>query len=65
LKEQLRLTTTRNTILEKYNCQYIDLSKNTVEARIMQMKNPRCYSINRIILSEDELTQNKKEDTTE
>jgi murein DD-endopeptidase MepM/ murein hydrolase activator NlpD len=60
ITEQLRLTTTRTNILEKYNCEYLDLSKNTVEARIMQMKNPRCYAINRIIVSENEL-QNKSE----
>jgi hypothetical protein len=63
LKEQLRLTTTRNEILKKYNCEYLDLSKNTSETRNMLVRNPRCYSINKIIMSENELTQNKKDAT--
>jgi hypothetical protein len=58
IKEQLKLSTTRNRILEKYGCEYIDVSKNTAEARIMKAKNLRCYSINKIIVSENELAQN-------
>jgi hypothetical protein len=57
IREQLKLSTTRNKILEKYNCEYVDVSKNTAEARIMKAKDFRCYSINRIIVSENELAQ--------
>jgi hypothetical protein len=57
IKEQIKLNTTRNRILEKYNCSYIDVSKNTVEARILENKDARCYSINKIIVSENQLVQ--------
>ena len=61
IKEQVRLSSTRNSILSKYNCEYVDVSKNSAEARILQMRNSRCYSINKIILSEDQLTSDDKE----
>ncbi|MDR3150648.1 MAG: hypothetical protein LBU14_03415 [Candidatus Peribacteria bacterium] len=51
----MKLTTTRNRILEKYDCKYVDIIKNTIEARVMQIQNPKCYSINRIIISENQL----------
>jgi hypothetical protein len=58
IKEQIKLSTTRSRILEKYGCEYVDVSKNTSEARIMKVKNSRCYAINKIIVSENELAQN-------
>ncbi|MDR2411808.1 MAG: hypothetical protein LBD88_04545 [Candidatus Peribacteria bacterium] len=36
----------------------MDVSKNTSEARIMKAKDSRCYAINKIIVSENELAQN-------
>jgi hypothetical protein len=52
------LNTTRNQILSKYNCTYIDVSKNTAEVRTLRIQNPKCYSINKIIISENELLKN-------
>lgn len=55
IKEQVRVNVTRDKILKKYNCEYVDVSKNTSEARLLAIKSPKCYSINKIIVSENML----------
>lgn len=52
LKENLKFKSIRNNILEKYNCEYVDITKNTIEVRNLSDK---CYDINNLILSETKL----------
>lgn len=59
IKEQIKVNLTRDNILWKYNCEYMDVSKNTVDSRLLQVRDPRCYSINKIILSENQLFQSE------
>lgn len=56
LKEKIKLKTIRSKILEKYNCNYVDISKNTAEVRAMKLSSNKCYSINKMIYSESQLT---------
>ena len=57
IKEQIKLNSARNQILEKYDCNFIDVTENTSEARALEKNNPRCYSINKLIYSETKLSK--------
>jgi len=59
LKEKIKLNTVRDTILKKYDCDFVDLSKNTAESRAMESSSPRCYSINKMIFSESQLSESQ------
>ncbi|MDD2907570.1 MAG: peptidoglycan DD-metalloendopeptidase family protein [Candidatus Gracilibacteria bacterium] len=62
LKEQIKLNVARTKILEKYNCDYVDVSQNTSEVRVLEKNNPRCFSINTMIYSESQLSKNGSTD---
>lgn len=62
LKEQIKLNSARNLILEKYDCTFIDVTQNTSEVRALEKNNPRCFSINRMIYSETQLNKNSIKD---
>ena len=52
LKEKIKFKNVRKKLLEKYNCEFVDVSKNTVESRSLS---ERCLSINKMIYSESQL----------
>lgn len=52
IKEKIKLNVLRDSILEKYWCEYVDLSQNTAETRALESSWSKCYWINRMILSE-------------
>ncbi len=56
-KEKLKFNNVRDSILKKYNCEFVDVSKNTAEVRALRWK---CLDINKMIYSESKL---KKADT--
>lgn len=57
LKEKIRLNTVREKILDKYECDYVDLSVNTIEVRALEKNDQKCYNINRMIYSETQLNE--------
>ncbi len=65
LKEKIKLKVLKNEILKKYNCKFIDLWKNTSEVRALQLNNPKCYDINKMIYSESKLSKVSKTDFLE
>jgi len=57
-KEKIRFNAIRNDILKKYNCKFVDVSKNTAESRALSWK---CLNINKMIYSESKLNKSWKE----
>lgn len=57
IKEQIKLNSARSEILDKYNCDFIDVTENTSEVRALEKNNPRCFSINKLIYSETQLNK--------
>jgi len=57
--QKVKFNRIRNDILEKYNCKFVDVSKNTAETRALSWK---CLDINKMIYSESKLDNNKKQD---
>ncbi len=55
-KEKVKFNSIRNKILKKYNCKFVDISKNTVESRALSWK---CLDINKMIYSESKLEKTK------
>lgn len=53
LKEQIRLNNTKKQLLEKYNCEFVDVSN---EGEITEELSEQCYGINKIIYAESRLT---------
>ncbi len=51
-KEKIKFNSVRNDILSKYDCEFVDLSKNTIESRALTWK---CLDINKMIYSESKL----------
>jgi hypothetical protein len=35
LREKIKFNSIRDNILKKYNCEFVDISKNTVESRAL------------------------------
>lgn len=56
LREKIKFNSIRNNILKKYNCEFVDISKNTVESRALSWK---CLDINKMIYSESQLSEFK------
>ncbi len=54
LKEQMKLNNAREQLLEKYGCDFVDLSQDTVEAKTIQGE---CRDINKIIYAESRLRE--------
>jgi murein DD-endopeptidase MepM/ murein hydrolase activator NlpD len=52
-KEKIKFNGIRDDILEKYNCEFVDVSKNTAETRALTWK---CLDINKMIYSESKLS---------
>ena len=52
LKERIKLNNTRGKLLKKYGCDFVDISKNTVESRALFGK---CLDVNKIIYAESKL----------
>lgn len=63
IKEQIKLNTVRNQILEKYDCEFVDISEYTSEVRSLEKNSPRCFSINKLIYSETKLNKNNLDNT--
>ena len=57
-KEKIKFNAIRNDILEKYNCKFVDVSKNTAESRALSWK---CLNINKMIYSESQLDKSSRE----
>jgi murein DD-endopeptidase MepM/ murein hydrolase activator NlpD len=57
-KEKIKFNAIRNEILKKYNCKFVDVSKNTAESRALSWK---CLDINKMIYSESKLNKAWKE----
>ena len=57
LKQKIKLNSIRNNILKKYNCKFVDASKNTLEFRSLSKE---CSNINKIIYSESLLKTTDK-----
>ena len=55
-KEKLKFNILRDDILEKYGCEFVDVSKNTAESRVLSWK---CLDINKMIYSESILDDAK------
>lgn len=53
-KEKVKFNTIRKQILDKYSCEFVDLSKNTIESRSLTWK---CLDINKMIYSESKLEE--------
>lgn len=51
-KEKVKFNSIRDSILKRYNCTFVDVSKNTVESRALTWK---CLDINKMIYSESKL----------
>jgi murein DD-endopeptidase MepM/ murein hydrolase activator NlpD len=51
-KEKVKFNSIRDSILKKYNCSFVDVSKNTAESRALSWK---CLDINKMIYSESKL----------
>lgn len=62
IKEKVKIKKIQKTLLKKYNCKAVDLTKNTIEARILKTKDKKCYNLNRMIYSEAKLKDNSKRD---
>lgn len=62
LRERIRLNNAKDVVLDKYWCDFIDVTKNTSEVRAMENNSPRCYNINRMLYWESLLTQSNQED---
>ncbi len=54
--EKIKFNRIRNKILEKYNCKFVDVSKNSAESRALSWK---CLDINKMIYSESKLDDEK------
>lgn len=52
LKERIKLNNARDKLLEKYGCDFIDISQNPSDARMLS---DDCYNINKIIYAESKL----------
>ncbi|NUJ98201.1 peptidoglycan DD-metalloendopeptidase family protein [Candidatus Gracilibacteria bacterium] len=52
LQERIKFNDTKKKMLEKYNCDYIDLSKDTIFSRNLSGK---CLELNKIIYAESQL----------
>ena len=55
-KEKVKFNNIRDEILDKYNCEFVDVAKNTAESRALSWK---CLDINRMIHSESILEDKK------
>lgn len=51
-QEKIKFNALRDDILKKYNCTFVDVSKNTAESRALSWK---CLNINKMIYSESQL----------
>jgi len=60
LRERIRLNSARNTILEKYGCDFIDVTQDSEEVRTMQVTSEKCYNINRMLYWESQLANNSE-----
>lgn len=54
LKERIKFQSIQKNILEKYGCDYVDVSKNTSESRALSEK---CYDINKMIYNESRVSK--------
>ncbi len=61
LRERIKLNSARNTILEKYGCDFVDVTKNSAELRSMQLNSEKCYNINRMMHWESQITANQEQ----
>ncbi len=52
LKEKVKFDRARESLLKEYWCNFVDLSKNTIESRLLWWK---CLDVNRIIYAESKL----------
>ncbi|MCD5385301.1 peptidoglycan DD-metalloendopeptidase family protein [Candidatus Gracilibacteria bacterium] len=57
-KEKVKFNAIKNEILKKYNCKFVDVSKNTAEVRALSGK---CLNINKMIYSESKLNKTSKD----
>lgn len=57
-KEKVKFNAIKNEILKKYNCKFVDVSKNTAEVRALSWK---CLNINKMIYSESKLNKTSKD----
>jgi len=53
-KEKIKFNAIKDEILKKYNCKFVDVSRNTAESRALSWK---CLNINKMILSESKLNK--------
>jgi hypothetical protein len=53
LREQIKLNNTKRKLLEKYNCEFVDIKGNPV--KFSSLSN-QCQDINKIIYAESRLT---------
>lgn len=58
-QEKVKFNSIRDGILKKYNCEFVDISKNTSESRNLTWK---CLDINKMIYSESKLGEAKTVD---
>ncbi len=63
VQEKIKFNSLKDKILEKYGCEFLDVSKNTSEVRSMKANFPKCYNINKMIYSESRLSEEVKMDT--
>jgi len=59
-QEKLKFNSIKNNILKKHNCDYVDISKNSAESRVLSWK---CLDINKMIYSESQLSISDKQET--
>ena len=53
LKETIKFNSIKERLLTKYDCEFVDVTKNSIESRTLS---ERCFTLNRIIHSESKLT---------
>lgn len=60
VREKIKFANVKKQILSKYNCKFVDVSKNTAESREMKQNSPKCYKINNMIYAESKLSDTSK-----
>ena len=58
LKESIKFNSIKERLLTKYDCEFVDITKNSIESRTLS---ERCLNLNKIIHSESKLTWFNKE----
>lgn len=62
LRERIKLNTARDSILEKYWCDFVDVTRDSEKLRTMKETQEKCYNINRMMYWESKLADNLMSD---